>query len=85
MKEKEINLFSFLSAVGLETQFEPSEEAFKATEINAVMVKYYLATYYDMKKEGLVTDQVDSLLKDNVQAEAWSVIENCNRIKNKQK
>lgn len=74
---EEINLNSFLSALGTESKYTPSEEAFKFTEINSVMVKYYLATYYDMKKLGLVTDQVDRLLKDNVEAEACNVIENC--------
>ena len=57
-----INLNSFFYPKGSEYDYTPSEEGFKFTEINAVTVKFYLATYYDMKKAGLVTDKVNELL-----------------------
>ena len=75
----EINLNSFFYPKGSEYEYTPSEEGFKFTEINAVTVKFYLATYYDMKKAGLVTDKVNELLVDNLESAAYNVIENCKK------
>ena len=74
-----INLNSFFYPKGSEYDYTPSEEGFKFTEINAVTVKFYLATYYDMKKAGLVTDKVNELLVDNLESAAYNVIENCRK------
>lgn len=79
MKNIKINLNSFFYPKGSECDYTPSEEAFKFTEINAVTVKFYLATYYDMKKAGLVSDKENELLVNNLESAAYNVIENCKK------